>query len=216
MNLLNNYDSFDNSETSSRKSALIQERVGLVSTHMYKQFLDYQHATVNTNEIFSKMIDNIQDVTEILKEAFSSRGVTTQNIYYETDIQKSVLIVNFLWHKISFTTRCNFQPQVLYRENLNHLFSTRIMAIRGNYNEIMQGVKDHKEEMARLLDEEIASLYIPAEVTHSSILKIRHLGGRELQLNQVDAPREFILKVVESVCGGGFYHEEGSRKSFNI
>ena len=124
--------------------------------------------------------------------------------------------MNILWHKISFTTRCNFQPQVLYRENLNHLFSTRIMAIKGNYNEIMLGVKDHKEEMARLLDEEIASLFVPAETTHNAILKIRHLGGRELPLNQTDAPREFVLKVVETVCGGGFYHEEGSRKSFNI
>jgi len=214
--LLNNYESFDNSETSSRKSALVQERVGLVSAHMYKQFLDYQHATVNSTEIFARMVEEIRDVTEILKEAFSSRGVTTQNIYVDTDPQKSVVIMNILWHKISFTTRCNFQPQVLYRENLNHLFSTRIMAIKGSYNELMVGAKDHKEEMARLLDEEIASLFVPPETTHSAILKIRHLGGRELQLNQIDAPREFVLKVVESVCGGGFYHEEGARKSFNI
>lgn len=214
--MLNNYESFDNSETSSRKSALVQERIGLVSTHMYKQFLDYQHATINTNEIFVKMIENIQDVMDILKESFSSRGITTQNIYMDTDAQKSIVILNILWHKISFTTRCNFQPQVLYRENLNHMFSTRIMAIRGNYNEIMSGVMDHKEEMARLLDNEIASLFVPAETTHNAILKIRHLGGRELLLNQIDAPREFVLKVIESVCGGGFYHEEGSRKSFNI
>jgi hypothetical protein len=213
---LNNYESFDNSETSSRKSALIQERVGLVSTHMYKQFLDYQHATINTNEIFVKMIEDIQEVVEILKEAFSSRGVTTQNIYMDTDAQKSIVILNILWHKISFTTRCNFQPQVLFRENLNHMFSTRIMAIRGNYNELMSGVMEHKEEMARLLDNEIASLFIPAETTHNAILKIKHLGNRELLLNQIDAPREFVLKVIEAVCGGGFYHEEGSRKSFNI
>ncbi len=214
--MLNNYESFDNSETSSRKSALIQERVGLVSTHMYKQFLDYQHATINTNEIFVKMIEDIQEVVEILKEAFSSRGVTTQNIYMDTDAQKSIVILNILWHKISFTTRCNFQPQVLFRENLNHMFSTRIMAIRGNYNELMSGVMEHKEEMARLLDNEIASLFIPAETTHNAILKIKHLGNRELLLNQIDAPREFVMKVIEAVCGGGFYHEEGSRKSFNI
>lgn len=212
----NNYESFDNSETASRKSALVQERVGLVSTHMYKQFLDYQHATINTNDIFVKIIENVQDVIEILKEAFSSRGITTQNIYIDTDAQNSVIIINILWHKISFTTRCNFQPQVLYRENLNHMFSSRIMAIRGNYNEIMTGVKDHKEEMARLLDNEIASLFVPPENSHNAILKIRHLGGREFPLNQIDAPREFVLKVIEAVCGGGFYHEEGSRKSFNI
>lgn len=212
--MLNNYESFDNSE--SRKSALIQERIGLVSTHMYKQFLDYQHATINTNEIFIRMIDNLQEVCEILKEAFSSRGVTTQNIYVDTDPQKSIVIINILWHKISFTTRCNFQPQALYRENGAHMFSGRIMAIRGNYNEIMAGVKDHDEEMVRLLDNEVASLFVPAETSQNCVLKIRHLANRELYLNQVDAPREFVLKVVETICGGGFYHEEGSRKSFNI
>ena len=214
--MLNNYESFDNSETSSRKSALIQERIGLVSTHMYKQLLDYQHATINTNEIFTRMIDNLQEVCEILKEAFSSRGVTTQNIYVDTDPQKSIVIINILWHKISFTTRCNFQPQALYRENGAHMFSGRIMAIRGNYNEIMAGVKDHDEEMVRLLDNEVASLFVPAESSQNSVLKIRHLANRELYLNQVDAPREFVLKVVETICGGGFYHEEGARKSFNI
>jgi len=214
--LLNNYESFDNSETSSRKSALIQERVGLVSTHMYKQFLDYQHATVNTNEIFLGMAANLQDVVDTLKEAFSSRNVTTQNIYLDIDPQKSVIIVNILWHKISFTTRCNFQPQALYRENGLHMFSGRIMAIRGNYYETMNGVKNHDEEMVKLLDNEVASLYIPAETSQNSIMKIKHLSNREFSLSQVDAPREFALKVIETICGGGFYHEEGARKSFNI
>jgi len=214
--LLNNYESFDNSETSLRKSALIQERVGLVSTHMYKQFLDYQHATVNTNEIFYGMAENLQDVVETLKEAFASRNVTTQNIYLDLDPQKSVIIVNILWHKISFTTRCNFQPQALYRENGQHVFSGRIMAIRGNYYEIMKGVTEHDEEMVRLLDNEVASLFVPAETNQNSIMKIKHLANREFYLNQVDAPREFVLKVIETICGGGFYHEEGARKSFNI
>lgn len=214
--MLNNYESFDNSETSSRKSALIQERVGLVSTHMYKQFLDYQHATVNTNEIFAGMASNLQDVVDTLKEAFASRNVTTQNIYLDIDTQKSVIIVNILWHKISFTTRCNFQPQALYRENGQHVFSGRIMAIRGNYYEIMKGVIEHDDEMVKLLDNEVASLFVPAETNQNSIMKIKHLANREFYLNQIDAPREFVLKVIEAICGGGFYHEEGARKSFNI
>ena len=214
--MLNNYENFDNAETSARKSSLIQERVNLVSTHMYKQFLDYQHATVNSNEIFQRMIDNLQVVSETLKQSFSSRGITTQNIYVDTDVQRSVAIINILWHKMSFTTRCNFQPQALYREDGKHLFSGRIMAIKGNYNEIMKGVADHDEEMVRLLDNEIASLFIPAEQNQNCILKIRHLPNREFYLNQLDAPREFVLKVVETICGGGFYHEEGARKSFNI
>ncbi|MDR1168467.1 MAG: hypothetical protein LBK53_06240 [Heliobacteriaceae bacterium] len=216
MNVLNNYESFDNSETSARKSSLIQERTGLVSAHMYKQFLDYQHANVNTSEIFCRMVDNLQAVVETLKEAFSSRGVTTQNIYVDTDSQNSVVIVNILWHKISFTTRCNFQPQALYREEGKHMFSSRIMAIKGNYNELMKGVVEHDEEMVKLLDNEVASLFVPPQNTQTSIMKIKHLSNREFHLNQIDAPREFVLKVIEAICGGGFYHEEGSRKSFNI
>jgi hypothetical protein len=215
-NLLNNYESFDNSETSARKSSLIQERVALVSAHMYKQFLDYQHANVNTAEIFTRMADNLQAVVESLKESFSSRGVTTQNIYVDTDTQNSVVIVNILWHKMSFTTRCNYQPQALYREDGQHVFASRVMAIKGNYNEIMKGVVDHDEEMVKLLDNEVASLFVPPETTLNCIMKIRHLQGREFYLNHVDASREFVLKVVETICGGGFYHEEGARKSFNI
>ena len=85
---MNNYENFNNMETNSRKSALIQERVNLVSTHMYKQFLDYSHATINTNKIFASMNDNLVAIVETLKEGFSSRGVTTQNIYVDTDPQK--------------------------------------------------------------------------------------------------------------------------------
>lgn len=212
--VVDNYENFDNLETSFRKSSVIQERVNLVSTHMYKQFLDYQHANLNTNEAFLRMIDDLQAVVETLKQSFSSRGITTQNIYLEVDAQKTVAIINILWHKISFTTRCNYQPQAFFRENDAPLFSCRIMAIRGNYHELMK--ISHDEEMQILLDNEVASLFVPAEKIQSTIITIKHLANREFYLNQMDAPREFVLKVVETICGGGVYHEIGTRKSFNI
>ena len=93
------YENFNNSETSFRKSTLIQERIGLVSTHMYKQFLDYQHATMNTTEIFAEMIENLKAIADSLKQSFSSRGVTTENIYVEHDKDKTIVIINILWHK---------------------------------------------------------------------------------------------------------------------
>lgn len=212
--MADNYENFDNLETSFRKSSVIQERVNLVSTHMYKQFLDYQHANMNTNEAFLRMIDDLQTVVETLKQAFSSRGITTQNIYLEVDSQKTVAIINILWHKISFTTRCNYQPQAFFRENDAPLFSCRIMALRGNYHELMKA--PHEDEMQILLDNEVASLFIPAEKIQNTIITIRHLANREFYLNQMDAPREFVLKVVETICGGGVYHEIGTRKTFNI
>ncbi len=213
--MLNNFESFDNSETATKKDIVIQERTELVSTYMYKQFLDYQHCTVNTNEIFAKMVDCLNIIAENLKQSFSSRGVTTQNIYVESDSVKSVAVINILWHKISFTTRCNFQPQSLFREDGRHIPSNRIMAIQGNYNEIIMGAKDRDEEMMRLLDNEYASLYIPPDQIKKCIFKIKH-SGQEFGLNHTDAPREVVLKVVESVCGGGVYHQDGSVKTFMV
>ena len=210
------YENFNNTETSFRKSSLIQERIGLVSTHMYKQFLDYQHATLNTTEIFAEMIDNLKAITDSLKQSFSARGITTENIYIEHDKDKSVVVINILWHTISLTTRCNYEPQALFREGASPMFSGRIMAINGNYNELMEGVKSRHEMMEILLDKEVASLFVPADKTQNSIFKIRHLSNREFFLNNTDASREFVLKIIETVCGGGLYHEEGSRKSFNI
>ena len=213
--MLNNFESFDNSETASKKDIVIQERVELVSSHMYKQFLDYQHSTVNTNDIFSRMVDCLNIVTDNLKQSFSSRGITTQNIYVEADSLKSIAVVNILWHKISFTTRCNFQPQALYREDGIHIPANRIMAIKGNYNDIIQGITDREEEIVKLLENEIASLYVPPDQTQKCIFKIKH-SGQEFTLNQIDAPRDVVLKVIETVCGGGLYHQDGSVKMFTV
>jgi len=211
--LLNNFESFDNSETATKKDIVIQERVELVSSHMYKQFLDYQHSTVNMNDIFTRMVDCLELVSNNLKQSFSSRGVATQNIYVEHDSLKSIALINILWHKITFTTRCNFQPQALYREDGRHIFSNRIMAINGNYNDIIKDAKDREDEIIRLLDCEVASLYVPAEQNRKCIFKIKHTG-QEFVLNQIDAPREVVLKVVETVCGGGVYHQDGTIRKF--
>ncbi|MCM1265573.1 MAG: hypothetical protein NC200_05170 [Candidatus Gastranaerophilales bacterium] len=214
--MTNGYDSFDNTEMNFRKDSLIQERVGLVSTHMYKQFLDYQNATINTNAVFGEIIQDMKAVVDSLKKSFSSRGITAHNIYVDYDNQKTVVTINILWHTISLTTRCNFEPQALFREQQAPLFCGRIMAIKGNYTDIMKGAEDKSECMKRLLDNEIASLYVPADKMQNSIFKIRHLSNREFFLNSQDSAKEFVLKVIEIVCGGGVYHEEGSRKSFNI
>ena len=78
------YENFNNSETSFRKSTLIQERIGLVSTHMYKQFLDYQHATLNTAEIFVEMIDNLnREMRQVAKELDFERAMELRDILFE-------------------------------------------------------------------------------------------------------------------------------------
>jgi hypothetical protein len=204
------YDSFDNLETSIRKSSVIQERINLVSTHMYKQFLEYQHSGINMQEIFIKIADNLQATIDYLKQSFGARGVSTENIFYELDSSKTILVVNILWHTISFTTRWNAQPQALYRGIEPPLISGRIIAVKGNIQDIIK--KNGGNELQTVLEQEIASLFIPADKTQSGIIKINHLGNKEFYLSQMDAPREFLLKVIETICGGGIYHEEISTK----
>ncbi len=213
--MINNFESFDNSETATKKDIVIQERVELISTLMYKQFLDYQHATLNTNEIFAKMIDCLNIVAENLKQSFASRGVSTQNIYTESDAMKSIAVINILWHKISFTTRCNFQPQSLFKNEGRHIPSNRIIALKGNYNDIIQGAKDHEEQMAKLLENEIASLYVPPDQTQKCVFKIKR-SGQEFTINRTDAPREIVLKIVEIVCSDPLYHQDGSVRTFTV
>ena len=74
------YENFNNSETSFRKSTLIQERIGLVSTHMYKQFLDYQKSTMNTTEIFKEIIENLKVIIDSLKNWYYNDYIKLQTV----------------------------------------------------------------------------------------------------------------------------------------
>lgn len=214
--MTNSFDSLDNLETSMRKSSVIQERMNLVSTHMYKQFLEYQHSNVNMAEAFLKMMDNMNTTVEYLKQSFTARGIPTQNIYYDIDSSNSIATLNILWNTISFTTTLNDRPQALYRENELPLFTGRIMALKGNYPDLIKENQEDKDKLQVLLEHEVASLYVPADKTQSAIIKIRHLGNKEFYINQMDASREFLLKVIETICGGGLYHEESARRTINF
>ena len=44
-------------------------------------------------------------------------------------------------------------------------------------------------------------------------MTIRHKGNQELYISQLDAPREFLLKVIEIVCAGGEFHKQNTKKS---
>lgn len=203
----NNFNSFDNLETSIRKSSVIQERINLVSTHMYKQFLEYQRSTMNASEIFVKITDNLRSTVDYLKQSFGARGVATDNIFFEENSDKNVVVLNILWNTISFTNLWNNQPQALYRGVEAPMISNRIIALKGNFYSIVENVKE-EDKLQAVLEQEVASLFIPAERSQNCIIKINHLGNKEFYINHMDAPREFLLKVIETICGGGIYHEE--------
>ena len=76
-----------------------------------------------------------------------------------------------------------------------------------DFNKITKGLKE-EDQFQAILEQEVASLFIPAERGQNCIIKINHLGNKEFYINHMDAPREFLLKVIETICGGGVYHEE--------
>jgi len=205
---------FDDLETTTRRSSVIQERMSLVSSHMYKQFLEYQQSNANTAVLFDKMTENMALTVEYLKQSFSVRSIPSENIYYEYDKQRHIAIMNILWHTITFYSNMKDKPKALHREKDVPLFTGRIIAIKGILPELMQGYNDETEQ--KLLDMEVASLYVPADKSGKAIIKIRHLGNQEFYINQMEAPREFLLKVIETICGGGNYHKEGSRVTISI
>ncbi len=211
----NNFSNLDNLETTIRKSSVIQERMNLVSTHMYKQFLEYQNAVLNTNEMFIKMIEHVHLTVDYLKQSFVSRGISSQKIYYEIDKNKTTAKLNILWHGISFTVRSNDKPQALFREGKEPLFSGRIIAVKGNISKMKKN-GEFDPDFQLILENEVASLFVPAEKQEPAIIKIRHIGNREFPLNQTDAPREFLLKVIEIICGGGVYHEEYFKRNLKL
>lgn len=205
---------FDNLGATSRVSPILMQRMNAVAGHMYKQFLEYSRSNSNTLEIFDKMAEDMQLTVNDLKQSFASRGIPTENIYCEYDRQKHIAIVNILWHTITFFSDMKGIPKALSRENDPPLFSGRIIAVKGLVPELNQGFDEEVEQ--KLLDIEVASIFIPADKNTKAIIKVRHRGALELSVNQMDAPREFLLKVIEYVCAGGNYHKEGSRVTISI
>jgi len=195
-------------ELEEKKNSAVKERVNLIVSHMFKQYIEHQEANLNTTRIFYLILKYLEEITENLRESFIERDIPSSQIFCEIDADKSVGIINILWHSISFTTRGNTRPQALNRENKSPLFTGRILALNGDFQDAALDIQD--QEYPDILKCEIASIYIPADNTAPAIMKIKHLGDQEFPVNQIDAPKEFLLKVIEIICGGGFYHEDDS------
>lgn len=197
-------DNFTHMANDMRKDSAIKERVSLISAHMYKQFLDHQNASSNTKEMFFAILKESDNVVNYLKNSFSSRSISAEHINSEIGFDRTSFRINILWHSITFKMRGNFKPQALQRDNDPPLFSGRIIALNGDFLKADLNDDDYPD----VLEHEIASLYIPADKTKSCIIKIKHVGNKEFPINPIDAPREFLLKVTEIICGGGIYHEQ--------
>ena len=90
----NNFDSLDKLELRVQKSSVVQERAGLVAVYMYKQFIEFHQATVNTNDMFGRVLDNLVTVLEYLKQSLNIRNVPVQNVNCTIDSTKTFKILN--------------------------------------------------------------------------------------------------------------------------
>ena len=209
----NKFESLDNLEIRSQKSSVVQQRAGLVAVYMYKQFMEFHQATLNTNDTFVKILENLAEVLEYIKQSLNIRNVPVQNVTATVDSAKTLAIVNILWHNISFTSRFNISPKAFAQKNGTPMFCGRIFAINGDFTKLIKEDDSYEKQMDTLLEHEIASLYIPAEKNQGTIMTIRHKDNQELYINQLDAPRDFLLKVIEIVCAGGEFHKQNTKKT---
>jgi hypothetical protein len=189
----------------------VQQKVDLLAAHMYKQQKEHETAMLNTFRVFEYLLQDLDSFAACFKAAFEERlpevnDLTSPQIRYLADPDRSVGILHVLWHAISFTTRGNTKPLALNRPGRPPLFTGRIIALQGDFLDTHSNL--HPVYFGDLLDQEIASLYVPADPNAPAVMQMKHLNGEELYFHQADAPRRFLLKVVEVVCGGGFFHEQ--------
>ncbi len=184
----------------------MQERVNLLTQHMSVQLKEHEEALSNTGRLFDQLLWEMENLCMCFQESLTAQGLPTQQIYSRIDADRSVGILNVLWHTVSFTARGNTKPMAMYRFEREPLFTGRIVALRGDFHDMTR--QSLMPDFSELLLHEVASLYVPSDVENPAVLSVKHLGDEEQYLNQGDAARQFLLKVIEMVCAGGYFHEK--------
>ena len=192
---------------SSRQSSVDQERMSIVASHMYEQYNNYQNANLLAGEILDSIYENMKITTEYFRQTFTARGISSDDIYCLKDDETKSLLLSILWHKIGFTMIFNDKPQVL-EDNVSRqrTICSRIVATKGDCIKVIKENPDTLVEKIRNI--EVASLYVPSNKSMPCELRTIHLINeiRPISISIENAHKEFLLKVIEYVCGGGYVH----------
>ena len=190
----------------SRQSSVALERINDVAAHMLTQYADCQNSRENAMTVFTEIYENMQSVCDYFRQTFAARGVSVDNIYCQKDQATQSIVLSILWQKIGFTMMTNDRPQALHRQDGKKVICYRILATKGDCIKI---INENPENMvSKLLEFEVASLYVPANKNDVCEMRVRHLSNEIHSINQQLAAREVFLKVVEYTCGGGSLHVE--------
>lgn len=192
---------------SSRQSSVEQERMSIVASHMYEQYNDYQNANHIAKGILDSIYENMKVTTDYFRQTFSSRGISSDDIYCTKDEATQSLLLSILWHKIGFTMVFNDKPQVLENNvSRQRIICSRIVATKGDCIKVINENPDSMAEKIRNI--EVASLYVPAKRSMPCELRTIHLINElhPISIASEDAHKEFLFRVIEYVCGGGYVH----------
>jgi hypothetical protein len=192
-------------EPQTRSLKALQNRVGMIANHMVSQWESHEQAIKNAEGVFQALLNDLDPLCDSFRDVFSHRSISGNRVFAEVDADRSIGILSILWHSISFTMRGNTKPFALNRVGRPPLFTGRIVALQGDFHDLALELED--PSYPELLEYEIASLYVPADPTAPAVMKVKHLGEEEQFFHQSEAPRLFLLKTIEMICSGGFYHE---------
>lgn len=182
----------------------VRKRIDFMASHMLYQLKEHEAAQRRTADMFEQLLCQLEATIVSFQQCFMQREVPVGSIYAQVDSDRSVGILHLLWHTISFTTRGNTKPMALKRSSREALFTGRIVAFLGDYRENVMSM--HSQDYPDLLEDELASLYIPASPTQPAVMRFSH-HKEEFFFHQAEATQQFLLKILEAVCGGGYYHE---------
>ncbi len=190
----------------SAQSAVIRERMNIVASHLYTQYIDYKNALADTEEMFMQLCRHVETTVDYFKQSFASRGISSDDIYCKFDEKFQTAQISVMWRKVGFTTLTNDKPQFIRRPDKLPEFQNccRILAVDGDCFSIMQ--TNPENFLNKLIDSEVASLYVCADKNEPCEMRTRHISNNRIYVARQEAPREFMLKVIEMVYGGGLPH----------
>lgn len=184
-----------------------KNRLNSIVSRLELQHQQFKAASVNTSKAFHNLLEEFKNITGYLKDSLEQTSLNPYKVFYEIDSDRSVGILNVLWHSVSFTTRGNISPRAVIRTDDTPLIAGRIIALKGDFHDAT--LELHDQEFPELISSELGSLYIPYDPAQKAIAKYCEGDIKEMHYDQAVAPQEFLFKVIEVLCSQDDYHEEG-------
>ncbi|MCR5260443.1 MAG: hypothetical protein K6C94_01245 [Candidatus Gastranaerophilales bacterium] len=188
------------------QTSVTLERINDVASSMLAQHAEFKNSAANASEIIENIYKNMEYVSEYFKQTFSARGISTESVYCKREEDIQTILMSVLWEKLSFTLILNDFPSAIIKQDNKKYICHRIVATKGDCSKIIRENPDNYA--SKLLDAEIASLYVPANKNDLCELRVRYLSNEIHKINQSEAAKEFFLLVLEYTCKSVKLHSE--------